>query len=149
MGWLSRLLGGGGEPQAPAMRARSRIVWRDGSYPTRAVGESFYQPALEMLCGGRHSRNGFEVTCEAHLVPEPTNPHDANAVQVLIRGSLVGHLSRDDAMRFHAEMALASRPGEGARCAAMINGGWRTNQHDEGSFGVRLGVPGRGRFILG
>jgi hypothetical protein len=33
----------------------------------------------------------------AVLLPEPQNPYDTNAVRVLIEGSLVGYLSRDDA----------------------------------------------------
>jgi hypothetical protein len=143
MGWLSKLFGFDPPKSAPA-----RIVWREKSFPTSAVGESNYQAALEGLCGG-HNRYGYELECEAELVPEPSNPYDPNAVKVLIARRLVGYLSRADAVRFHAEMALAERPGEGARCAAKINGGWRTNQYDEGCFGVRLGIPGWGRFTLG
>ncbi|MDO5415278.1 MAG: HIRAN domain-containing protein [Bacillota bacterium] len=30
------------------------------------------------------------------LVPEPKNPHDKNAIQVLIAGELVGYISRED-----------------------------------------------------
>ena len=82
------------------------------------------------------------------LRPEPSNPYDPNAVRVLIRGRLVAYLCREDAIRFGEEMAAAGRPGEGARCAAKIVGGWRTNQYDEGYFGVRLGIPGWGPFTL-
>jgi hypothetical protein len=35
---------------------------------------------------------------------------------------------------------------EQAEVAAQITGGWRTNQHDEGSFGVKLGIPMRGNI---
>ena len=144
MGWLARLFGSERSPQ----QVRPRIVWRDGSYPTAAVGESHYQAALETLCGG-HNRYGHELECDAELIPEPDNSYDSNAVKVVIGRRLVGYLCREDAVRFHEEMALAQRSGEGAVCAAKINGGWRTNQHDEGSFGVRLGIPQRGRFALG
>jgi hypothetical protein len=143
MGWLSRFLGLGARPHPPA---RPLIVWREGSYPTCAVGESYYQGALSRICGG-HNRDGHRFECEAHLIPEPDNPYDINAVKVVVQGLHVGHLSREDAVRFHEEMALAGQPG-GARCAARLDGGWRTNQHDEGSFGIRLGIPGRGRFTL-
>jgi hypothetical protein len=143
MGWFSRLLG---LERAPTPRL-ARIEWREGSYPTPAVGESNYQAALEAICGG-YSRHGHEFECEAELVPEPDNAYDENAVKVLIGRQLVGYLCREDAVRFHEEMKLAGRPWEGARCAANIKGGWRTNQYDEGSFGVYLGIPGRGRFNL-
>lgn len=142
MGWLSNLFGAGrSAPRLPL------IEWREGSYPTSAVGESYYQEAFIAICG-RPTRSGYEIACEAHLIPERNNPHDANAVKVMINGRNVGHLCRDDAVRFREEMATAGRPGHGARCAAKIAGGWRTNQYDEGLFGVRLGVPGRGRFTL-
>lgn len=144
--WLKALFGGG-HSQRPASRPLAQIVWRDGSYPTNAVGESHYQDAFEALCGG-YTRSGHQIACTALLVPEPSNPYDVNAVKVTIQGRLVGYLSREGAVRFHAEMAAAGRPGEGAQCAAMIKGGWRTNQYDEGSFGVSLGVPGWGKFTL-
>lgn len=141
MGWLSKLFGleGAASPSLPL------IVWREGSYPTQAVGESNYQAALEVICGG-YSRHGHEVLCEASLIPDPTNPYDANAVKVVIARHLVGYLCRDDAIRFGEEMTAAGRLGEGARCAAKVKGGWRTNQYDEGQFGVSLGVPGRGAY---
>lgn len=61
------------------------------------VGESFYQPALLAVTG---AAAGEEVRhdCIAELVPEPENPHDPNAVKVMIEGQQVGHLSRSDAL---------------------------------------------------
>ncbi len=35
----------------------------------------------------------------AKLIPEPTNPHDKNAVQAVVAGELVGYVSRDDNQR--------------------------------------------------
>lgn len=143
MGWLSRLFG---LDRTPASRL-ARIVLKPSSYPREVVGESNYQAALETICGG-YSRDGHDFECEAHLIPEPTNAYDPNAVQVFIDSKLVGYLSREDAVRFHKEMALAERSGQGVRCGARIKGGWRTNQHDQGHFGVGLAIPGRGRFTL-
>ena len=37
---------------------------------------------------------------EALLVPEPSNPHDPNAVMVQIEGRLVGYLPRDEAVAY-------------------------------------------------
>jgi hypothetical protein len=36
----------------------------------------------------------------AVLVPEPTNPHDANAISVQIDGHLIGYLSRATAQEY-------------------------------------------------
>ncbi|WP_373568660.1 HIRAN domain-containing protein [Paracoccus actinidiae] len=111
-----------------------------------AVGESQYQGALQRLCGP-HSRYGHHLEVTATLVREPHNPHDQNAVAVEIQNMKVGYLSRDDARRVGGQM-----DEEGlvrVDCKALIAGGWRTNQHDEGSFGVRLAIPNWGWIDMG
>lgn len=150
MGWFSGLFGRSPGPEesvtVPARVSRDdtlRVVWREGSYPIEAVGESHYQPALARLCGG-HSRFGHERACRARLVPEPTNPYDARAHKVIIDGAHVGYAPRDHAARLVEASAAVGRPGAVIEVEAVIRGGWRTNQHDEGGFGVRLGVPLRG-----
>lgn len=147
MGWLAKVLGLGSGPEPSRGVELPRINHKPGSYPGEAVGESNYQEALGRICGG-HNRGGHGFVCLAELRPEPDNPYDENAVQVVIEKSLVGYLSRANAVRFHHEMATAGFAGSGAICGAKIDGGWRTNQHDEGSFGVKLALPGRGRFDL-
>jgi hypothetical protein len=142
MGLLQRLLG---YPTTPTVTPF--IFWREGSFPTRAVGEGDCQVALSEVCGGP-GRPGYEHLCEAHLLPDADNPQDANAVKVVVQGRLVGYLSRADAVRFREQMARTGRRG-GARCAAKINGGWRTNQRGQATFGIRLGVPTRGCFEFG
>jgi len=118
--------------------SRARVKWREGSFPMNAVGESNYQAALERICAG-HNRYGHELETDADLVREPSNPYDSNAIAVMISGNTVGYLPRDQASRVAAQMA---EDGIGrAACRARIVGGWRTNQYDEGSFGVRLAVP--------
>ncbi len=127
-------------------KTRARVSWREGSFPMNAVGESHYQAVLEKICGG-HSRYGHEYETEADLVREPTNPYDANAIAVMIRGSIIGYLPRDQASRVSSQMV--SDGIEQASCRAKIVGGWRTNQYDEGSFGVRLAVPTKGWIDFG
>jgi len=112
-----------------------------------AVGEIHYQPALVRLCGG-HSRHGHERTCRARLTPEPTNAYDAKAHRVIIDGAHVGYVPREHAARFAEASAAVGRPGAAIEVAAVIRGGWRTNQHDEGGFGVRLGAPLRGAIAF-
>ncbi|RAZ83415.1 HIRAN domain-containing protein [Cereibacter johrii] len=115
-----------------------RIRWRSGSFPLKAVGESYYADALEKICG-RYTRYGTDLEVDAVLQREPDNPHDANAVAVLIDGLKVGHLPRDQAARVGYQMRSIGLTS--ARCAARIRGGWRTNQYDEGGYGVSLAVP--------
>lgn len=128
------------QPSGHQKPSRARVRWREGSYPMEVVGESNYQRALQRICG-KHNRHGHEVLVDAQLLREPQNPHDSNAVAVTINGDKVGYISRDQAVR--VSMQMVEDGIDRVTCAAKIVGGWRTNQHDEGSFGVRLAVPNR------
>lgn len=124
----------------------ARIQWREGSYPMDAVGESHYQRELAQICGG-HSRHGHEIEADAHLTREPNNQFDKNAVAVSIQGHVVAYLPREQAARIASQMIEDGL--KSATCAAKIVGGWRTNQHDEGHFGVRLAIPRHGWIDFG
>lgn len=148
MNWLAKLFGGRFRDSANAQRSTSSaaplsVAWRAGSYPMEVVGESHHQAALARLCGG-HNRHGHEFACRAVLTPEPANRHDSNAHQVIIEGRLVGYLPREHAARFAAAAEAAGQSGAVIAVDAVVRGGWRTNQHDEGHFGVRLAAPTRG-----
>lgn len=136
MGLLSSLFG-----SPKKLKRQNVVVWKDGSFPMEVVGESNYQDALKRICGG-FSRQGHANVVEACLELEPTNPHDENAVRITISGLTVGYLPRAQAERVASFMR--SSGFNLLVCDALINGGWRTNQHDSGFFGVRLGVPNRG-----
>ena len=162
MGWFAKLFGRPAEaarsPQAerplrssveppPApLPKRGHVQWRTGSFPTEVVGESHYQRVIMAQCGG-HTRAGIEHECIATVRPDPSNRFDPDAVEVLIGGQRVGFLSREQAPRI--KVALAAVGLGFATCGARINGGWRTNQYDEGHFGVRLAIPGRGPLDFG
>ncbi|MEN6543043.1 HIRAN domain-containing protein [Parvibaculum sp.] len=106
----------------------------DGSFSFEIVGEAFYQAAIELIAGGR-TEEGVEVETPALLVPEPTNPHDHNAVAVQIFGHTVGYLSRPNAARYRAAHGLIP-----ASCTALIVGGWDRGPEDQGHFGVKLDI---------
>jgi hypothetical protein len=97
------------------------------------VGESRFQDALSTICGG-HNWAGQHFYTRARIVPEPTNPHDPNAVRVEIQGRPVGYLGRDHAAKYVKRLAEEGRSAEVVEVCAYINGGWRTNQHDQGSL---------------
>ena len=125
------------EPPPPT---RSRRATEDAWCDLPIVGESNYQQALSDLCGG-HSRGGHQLHARAELVPEPSNRYDENAVRVDIDGRTVGYLKRDHAARYVKRLLEDGRSGEVLNVRAYITGGWRTNQHDEGHFGVQLETP--------
>lgn len=85
--------------QRSAPRRMPAATTFGGHDTLEVVGESFYQDALWLLVGGFHAER-VSQGCTAALLPEPKNKHDANAIQVLIHGYLVGYLSRDDAVAY-------------------------------------------------
>jgi hypothetical protein len=112
-----------------------------GDFDHEVVGESFYQDALDAFCGGK-CEDGHDKVCSVTLIPEPTNQYDKNAVAVLIGGKKVAHLSREDALDFHADMRRLGAAGQAAVCRGRVNGGWRRprkgGEVQEGHYGVEL-----------
>ena len=80
---------------------------------------------------------GKEKDCRAKLVCETNNPHDRNAVAVLISSKKVGHLSRTDAKDYRSELLHSVGSLRVAYVYAMIVGGW-IDDDSEGHFGVRI-----------
>lgn len=138
MSILSRLFQG----RAP----RANVIWRSGSFPMKVVGESNYQDTLSGICGP-HTRNGHNHKTSAIIELEPENLHDNNAVVVKINGRVVGYLPREQAQRVGSQ--LREEGHSRANCHALIRGGWRTNQYDQGNFGVSLAIPQMGWIDFG
>lgn len=130
--FLRRMLG---TEEARRVVLKPQDVWGGA---LEVVGESFCQPALLVLAGGRTSR-GQAISCKAVLIPYATNPHDANAVRVEIQGRPVGHLSREAAVSYREQIAALGYPMAEAEAAAKIVGGW-SNSDGRGSFGVELKI---------
>lgn len=110
------------------------VLKKDGTprFPVEVKGESQYQAALHRVAG--RPSDYVQVQKLAALVPEPNNPHDENAVRVVIEGHLVGYLAAEDAEDYEEVLqTLAGRRQVGA-CQAMIYGG------GEKSFGVWLSL---------
>jgi len=118
-----------------------KVVRTTKSFSVEVVGESNYQDALIAICG-KHTRAGYDGEHQATLALEPSNAYDSNAVMVMIDGRRVGYLSREQAIRIGGFMRAAGI--DKATCDGRIQGGWRTNQYDEGHYGVRLAIPSRG-----
>jgi hypothetical protein len=103
----------------------------EGKFTIGAVGESFYQSALEAITGG-HTEQGWSKPVRASLVCENTNPYDAKAVRVEILGQKVGYLARDRARLYRRRFGQRT-----VVCDALIVGGWDRGD-SVGDFGVRL-----------
>jgi hypothetical protein len=121
------------------------IRWLFGDGPSQpgrlrrvdVVGESRYQRALTQIAGGKRRESQY-IRTNAELRREPGNPHDRNAVQVLIAGEVVGYLPREEAERYAGP--LDSLAAGAYACDAEIRGGWQSGG-DEGHFGVIVWLP--------
>ena len=82
-------------------------------------------------------RSSWKKGLAFELIPEPTNPHDPNAIKVLIDGKPVGYLAKDDAQRL-AKMRSKDgwELGERAYLVDRKGGKW-----DEGIVAVRMQNP--------
>lgn len=107
-----------------------------GDCGLHAVGESHYQSHLRatMKSLGR----GKDKPLTAYIVTEPDNPHDKNACAVYINGGKVGHLNRDDARHYVAQMRKNNIPNVSRfEANAKIIGGTDGKQN----IGVMLDLP--------
>jgi len=102
------------------------------------VGESFQQPSLGRVSGGRTAIGPREPMQIAQLVPEPANPVDPKAVQVLIKGVPVGHLSRAKAVAYRPAIDRLAVRGLHLGCHALLTGGWSGGPDGSGTIGVVL-----------
>jgi HIRAN domain len=93
-------------------------LWGQRGWGRQEVaGESHYADAIAKVLGPV-GQQWKEVQATAQLVPEPTNKYDPNAVQVLIAGSLVGYLPKEDAVRYASTLSSiveAGWPATGCR----------------------------------
>jgi hypothetical protein len=73
------------------------------------------------------------------LFPEPSNPHDSNAIAVLMAGGCVGHVPRDLAATLQRPvMALEARHGRMVGCPVRVDprGPSMTLLLDVGQLGI-------------
>lgn len=111
------------------------VILGDEFFEYEPVGEASYQREIESIVGGKTDES-VEKYVAALLTPEPSNPHDKFAVKVSIRGLKVAYVRREDCAAFHK--ALRRGGFTEAACEALIVGGWRRRNGDEGHFGIKL-----------
>ena len=141
--WLFRR---GAERPGSSKKSRNVAIDGPGEFDFDIVGESFNQGALNRICGGKTDA-GHELEVTAVLIEEPENPHDPNAVKVVIAGETVGHLCRLDAKLYKARLARAGLTGEPVSVEAIITGGWDRGARGEGHYGVKLDMENPPDFV--
>jgi hypothetical protein len=120
--------------------AEAEAALLEGDALVRVVGTSHYQPALLELTQ-RRGEEEIRLEKVAVLVPEPENPHDADAIAVFVDERKVGYLARDENRRWRDVVA-----GRVVGCEAMIAG--RGGTTGLGVF-LRLPTPTEARAQLG
>jgi len=126
VGLLGSLFGRGVRPSVD--RAGTLIQWR-GKYLRECRSESFHTAEILSAArphltrgepngeGGR-SYEAFRV--KVMLIPEPSNPHDADAVRVARpNGRPLAYLARELAVDYHPEIARLAAP---VNCYATVRG---------------------------
>ncbi len=135
-------------PRAATVAGKHFDLWGSNGWCGHdIVGESHRTAALEGLLSARRAggQPTGELEATATLVREPGNPHDANAVRVVIDGGHVGYLRREDATAYAPHLDILQQRGQQARVPAVI--GWSQDWDNPRRriIGVRidLGSPDR------
>lgn len=99
------------------------VHWPEtGLFPVKVVGARYYRDAINRVAQNA-TGNSALVFCTASLVPEADNPHDAQAVAVMIAGEKIGYLQRDAAPALRSRLHEVGLDGETSLCRAVISAG--------------------------
>lgn len=134
MGLFNRLFGRS-QPDALATTEVIHVAAGRG-FTFNIVGESQFQPALSILCGGK-KLGGHKHEATAQLRFE-ANTHDPNAIGVYINGKQVGWIPAALTQDLRREV-IALNADQTMACKAKIVGGWN-DEDGEGHFGVKLSL---------
>lgn len=136
-----------GLPTSQTVSGSPLEIWGQGWQNTDIVGESFHAAAIRALLGpARLPQDGREVFTDVHLVHNPLNRQDPNAIEVHASTGLVGHLSREDAARYVRTIDHVQAQGQIATTTARIWGrddkDWNTGKPTfMGSIRIDLPEP--------
>ena len=126
--------------------AEPRVTFLRGHESVNVAGESHYQEALRSIAGTGDVRH----EAEAHLIPEPENEYDPNAVRVEIDGHKVGYLPRDLAPAWGPRLAELATPASASAPATPRSSAAPTRRWGlPAPTGPRTGTPtaGSGRSV--
>lgn len=137
-GFLSKLFGGGN-----STREVSELVPDVTSHPRTEVaiphhedlevsGESYHRAGIGTIFQTLGRSEGGVTMQVAHLVPDPKNEYDKNAVRVVVLGQQVGHVPQESSAKIARACASVGR-GNVATVLARI---WARN--DDGVWRSRV-----------
>lgn len=101
------------------------------------LGEAYNPDQMGRILASVQGRT--DAVLPAWLMPEPTNPHDPNAVIVWVLGGRVGYMPRELAAHWHSVLGrLFTRYGAHVACQATVEAPSAVNG---GEYGVVLWLP--------
>ncbi|MFJ1708436.1 HIRAN domain-containing protein [Kitasatospora sp. NPDC088346] len=121
----------GGVQAGPARSSTARVgrepwlLHTVGWFRQDVAGESHHSDQLEKIAGPEAAG---EKRLMAELRREPRNPHDRDAIRVLLDGQLVGYVPRADAPAYQEELKEVESWGRSAQCPARL--WWRREQQE-------------------
>jgi len=110
-----------------------------GAFKIAIAGTSHYRAEIELISRNLQDTRSLAI-CLAYLVLDEQNPHDANAVKVIIGGKLVGYLPAGYAQTYRSYISELPRHVKHVSVAAAITGGLRTQERDY-EYTVELDIP--------
>lgn len=138
MGLLDWLLGASSDHNRPAAPQPMHLAPGRG-FTFELVGESHYQETLDAICGGKCD-GGHKLQIIVQLCFQEDNPHDPNAIVVLVNRKAIGYVPRGIAAGMRSELLKLNPDERPVTCDAKIVGGWRRGDDDEGHYGVKLSL---------
>lgn len=112
-----------------------------GTFAYDVVGESHYVENLEEIVreANLSPAEPGELSCQAFLLCQPSNPHDPNAVAVVIDRKVVGYVPRDEAKDLAPELRrLANTRTKDGRGGQVLCVQARIGWSGPDRIGVRL-----------
>lgn len=126
------------ELMAGSTHRRQRVFF-SRTARVKVVGVSQYQDAIRVVTGLDEADERPLWEGLALLAPEPTNPHDPNAVQVVVESTLVGYLDRESAARMRPVLeAIAEADRARVAVICRITGGFRLRDGSRSHLGLQL-----------
>lgn len=109
-----------------------------GLFSIRVAGVSFHTDNLAAILDKHEPEFDFakevqrvSVDCAATLVSEPDNPHDSNAIAVIVDDKKIGYLDREMASKLVSQLKRSGFDAIFATCKALLSS-------DEDSSGRRI-----------
>jgi len=87
-------------------------LWNRGGWPrVDVLGEKYHEVEIRRLFSSGFATGSAEYEGPAHLLPEPQNRHDPNAIAVHVEGHVIGYLAKELAARYVGVLSALVREG--------------------------------------